>query len=612
MLALFIAVSCSKQNISSNEISTDVVTKDYVNVMIAERNMPLFADLSGMMSGPITKSSLLDDAVVSLESLLDRDRISHKKFKHFKMTEIPFKSNDNPSYAILTKDIPESANGNAISEISLFLVEIEDTLNNIVDCKVVTLVPDSDYIAKHSGMEDSFINKGVFSGAILYSDIDGTFRDVYVYGGDFCPIINAEVIIDSDRDTYDNYGFLSVIDFTKTKADDTVDGGEIEGSICIAEKKTTKKSNMITIPWFNSDDTDWGDGSEFPESGGGGGGGNSSGVNLVGGVEGTDSGGNTMVVNKDNYFGLGSPKFSLIVEDIEKYTVNLFASWNGYVEGSGEYQAGTYIICDAIPSPSFVFDRWVGDFKGKGGTVSLQVNKDIESTAYFKRLLETAPVRPCLDTLTGIMNPLMEMSLAPSNTWSKNYKGATYGMTRYKEIESDTGVKMTVPAKHNGIDLYAEPGTPIYSMFDGVVSKKSYVTEQPMRSKKYNTKNKYPPGYKGDKDGAGNRISVDSEINNENISIGYWHLLVDTPIAVNPRTGVPFKPGDVVYQGEIIAYSGRTGNAYDVPFAHLHLAIKRNGHYDDPEPYINGKLKSTGINQYKVVSSTEIINIKCH
>lgn len=173
----------------------------------------------------------------------------------------------------------------------------------------------------------------------------------------------------------------------------------------------------------------------------------------------------------------------------------------------------------------------------------------------------------------------------------------------------------TVPANHNGLDLYVEPGTPIYSMFDGVVNSQIYVTQQPMRSDDFQTNNKYPPGYKGDKDGSGNRIYIDSEVNGEAISVGYWHLLVDTPVAINPRTGEPFKPGDTVYQGEIIAYSGRTGNAYSkakTPFAHLHLAIKKNGHYIDPEPYINGKLNTKGKDENKVVSSTNITNIKCN
>ena len=45
----------------------------------------------------------------------------------------------------------------------------------------------------------------------------------------------------------------------------------------------------------------------------------------------------------------------------------------------------------------------------------------------------------------------------------------------------------------------------------------------------------------------------------KNYPVGYWHLLVETPFATNPRTGKPFAPGDTVYRGEIIAYAGRTG-----------------------------------------------------
>lgn len=95
-----------------------------------------------------------------------------------------------------------------------------------------------------------------------------------------------------------------------------------------------------------------------------------------------------------------------------------------------------------------------------------------------------------------------------------------------------------------------------------------------MRSESYGTKNKYP------------------------VSVGYCHLLVNNPVAVNPRTGEPFKPGDVVYQGEIISYP------------HLHLVVKKNSNFVDPEPYINGKLNTTGQDENKLVSSTEVNNIK--
>ena len=49
-----------------------------------------------------------------------------------------------------------------------------------------------------------------------------------------------------------------------------------------------------------------------------------------------------------------------------------------------------------------------------------------------------------------------------------------------------------------------------------------------------------------------------------------------------------YKYGDSVYQGELIGYSGATGNAYNVPNKHLHLGIKVDGSWVDPAPYING------------------------
>ena len=122
----------------------------------------------------------------------------------------------------------------------------------------------------------------------------------------------------------------------------------------------------------------------------------------------------------------------------------------------------------------------------------------------------------------------------------------------------------------------------------------------------------YPVGYNGDKNGAGNRLYIGSNIDGEDIMVGYWHLLVDNPIAINPRTGMPFKSGDKVYQGEIIAYSGRTGNASnpnEVPYAHLHLVVKKDNIYVNPELYINGKLNSHGVDMQKIVSTTEINNI---
>lgn len=81
---------------------------------------------------------------------------------------------------------------------------------------------------------------------------------------------------------------------------------------------------------------------------------------------------------------------------------------------------------------------------------------------------------------------------------------------------------------------------------------------------------------------------------------------------------VHYAPGDVIYQGEIIGYTGKTGNCYDIPNYHLHLVVvdyeKRNagnGKYLNPEDYINGNVDWTDDNK-RTLESLNIINIDCH
>ena len=94
--------------------------------------------------------------------------------------------------------------------------------------------------------------------------------------------------------------------------------------------------------------------------------------------------------------------------------------------------------------------------------------------------------------------------------------------------------------------------------------------------------------------GFGNRIDVTSIVRNpitnayETVQVLYAHLQYGTPVAINPRTGMNYKYGDRIYQGELIGYTGSTGNAYNVPFKHLHLGIKVDGRWVNPAPYVNG------------------------
>ena len=88
------------------------------------------------------------------------------------------------------------------------------------------------------------------------------------------------------------------------------------------------------------------------------------------------------------------------------------------------------------------------------------------------------------------------------------------------------------------------------------------------------------------------------------------HLQSGNAVAINPRTGEHFQNGDLVYAGDLIGYSGRSGNAYDVPNKHVHLTVKKNGITADPEDYINGTILG---NTKKEINDNQgvIVDVRC-
>ena len=188
--------------------------------------------------------------------------------------------------------------------------------------------------------------------------------------------------------------------------------------------------------------------------------------------------------------------------------------------------------------------------------------------------------KPCESKDKKRSNPLVVMALAPTS--GDKYSAGRYGYTR------SNGKKM-----HNGIDLYAEVGTPVYAMMDGIVTR--VVDCQPNRSLSYGTASGLPIEYEKsgkDKNDAGNRITIRSTYNNDTIEHSYWHLQAETPIAINPSTQKTYKVGDKVLKGTIIGYTGITGNAYSVPNPHLHLNIRKNGKSHNPEDYLEATVKN--------------------
>ena len=526
---------------------------EYDYIMVPADELFLFADLGGKRA---TKTKSTDDSqnMVSLESLLDRDSAEEMSFKSMIIRQIPFLDNKDDKKVMFRKNNDNSYYSDSLTVVRTFLIETVDTLTGAVTKDVATMIPYVGYVDMYGAETVSFLDKSLYRGIILYSDLYGGSIDIYTYGDG--PIGDAVVVPFEDVGSYSSrLMYLYVPASVCARADK--EPVELEASYCIAE---------VTQEWDLYKDSeggeynghDWRNDPPLDNGGGCGGGG-------------------------------GKPREPV------KYTVSLSSSSGGIVLGSGEYVKDFYVTCHAVPDMDFYFSRWVGSLRGYSECAAFLIRTDIEATAYFGSVLEEGKL-PCWDKSTGIGNPLVEMSLAPTGQWNTNFIGSTFGNTRWWNGQKKN---------HSGIDLYAESGTPLYAMCDGKISMtQKYVTEQPMRI----GQDEYPAWYKGDTNGAGNRFSIECLIGGQVDIFSDWHLSADDPVAINPRTGRPFRPGDKVYRGEVIAYSGCTGNAYEVPYPHLHLTVLQNGKQVNPEIYLNGIVsrESNG-----AVRSTKITGIKC-
>ena len=255
-----------------------------------------------------------------------------------------------------------------------------------------------------------------------------------------------------------------------------------------------------------------------------------------------------------------------------KYSVIVTASpaTGGTVTGGGSFVKNALQVITAAANTGYAFVGWTGSSSSSSAEYYFVVDGDKSFTANFHR-------NPC-NNANNRANPLTNMALAPpvTNGWA-NIEGATYGNTRRR---SD-GTSIF----HNGIDLDGAVGDPVYAQFGGTIG--NVVSGQPNR-----TNDVYPEGYTGDRDGSGNRIYVNSNIDGSTVSNGYWHLQAGNPIGRNPRTGYYWQSGDTIHAGEIVGYIGITGNANpDVP--HLHLTTSVGGTSTNPADYLNATVSTT-------------------
>lgn len=519
LISLLLLASCTKTE-TTTDVTENASGTGISEIMVPKSRMVLFTDLSAII--PQTKSSSLPEEYASLESLLNRDKEKTVEMDGFILSEIPFKEEIAEGYAFHGSYEDASFSSSTITR--KFLISGDGQF-------IVTMVTDLRYAESHPDFD--YLDKPNYSGAILFSELDGTLIEVdeYIEG----QIVPAELLSKEAAENAEEEGYVHYIVLYEQAPETKTTISHWDGSpgLCVA----TYFDNKGVPDWekdnyYNQIESDLNKG----KHGNGGG-----------------SGSRTPTINKNE----------------KKYTVSLSSNAPQEVNvlGSGTYTEGSKVAV-AYEYKGYItqltFSHWTGDLSSyKSASFLLTVKKDIQSTAYFNE----AP--PCKDNDSGIMNPLTEMSIAASSSW--NYRGGTFGMTRIDK-------KTLEPKMHEGLDLYALPGTPIYASFSGEITRAVSSYDNSYVEKSF-----------------GNEIRISCG----NFTIQYAHLQAGNPIAINPRTGNPFTTGDMVYQGDLIGYAGRTGNATEVPNPHLHLGILVAGRWVDPQAYINGTYDVNKLNTQK-------------
>lgn len=176
---------------------------------------------------------------------------------------------------------------------------------------------------------------------------------------------------------------------------------------------------------------------------------------------------------------------------------------------------------------------------------------------------------PCREEGGGKADPLMRMEIL--GTAGSGIEGGTFGKTRVNRTKH-----------HNGLDLKAAIGTPIFSICDGRVTKVRDAFEQGVPFDRY--RNLYGDEFDDGEMNAGNVIHVQDM--NSDMAYRYLHVAASY-----------VEVGDIVKRGDIIGVVGTTGNASSEGSAGAHLHIEarpdyNNGDAVDPEPYLYSRLDS--------------------
>ena len=512
----------------------EAISKKLENIEVRERD--IYADIG--QSAEETKSGE-EGPIIHLLELLDFENTSRRRYEDGDVFMVyPFKSNDESIYYSLTKEEPQDGEvipSDSLLNVKNFVVEQHSYRGEAI--YVVTILSSPKYFRIHDNMSSrDVLYLDDYTGYIIYAEINQKlcYIDRYENGEIF------ETIIDYDGALNGEYGYLCATKRVDTKS------VVLDPAVCIADRNGNKLNWMLRPDI--GDDNDNNDKTIIKEIG-----------------------------NEKTGGGYRTPD-----KRLKSYKVNVVSASpeKGSVIGGGEYAEGKIVRVIAReketlpPEIPNIFKYWIGDFERYGENVRIEVTRNYESVAFFDKI-DGDLERPCVDTLKGIGNIFSNMSIASSGV--SGYRGGTYGMTR---VNYDGSRK-----RHNGLDIAASIGTPIYCQCPGTV----YLTRDCFDDDEIVAMDK----------AQGNRIIIESD----GVLYYYCHLQGNgKAIGYNYRTKNKFKKGDKVYPGDIIGYSGTTGNAVGIANPHVHFEVHVNGKVVDPSDYINGTIN---------VNNGRIESIKC-
>lgn len=506
---------------------------------------------------------------IPLDSLLNPNETKERIFEGMTFRQIPFCHNED--YLASVGD--DSATGfESATVLKKFYVTVDGV--DVSQEYIVSMITRQQFAVFHPDFD--YLYKANYSGVIIFSSLDGEVLEVRSYNGGHAEetnLLTKDEIESGDYQSLNYIKWYKGASITRSATAIEMDGGEIEGSICTGEHKPRK--NLDDDPWPLDDVIP-----NLPSGGGGSG--------TTGNSDSTPG------------YGVRKPIQPIVIE----YNYNLSTNLPQYIEmiGSDAHEEGSivsisfsykYLLLE-IP-----FSMWTGGFHNKtSATFNEIATKNITSTAYFNYKT------PCEDKEHERMNPLENMTIAA--TESGSYLKGTYMAFRGYKKDGVT------PRYHKGVDFYAPIGSPVYSMYSGKVIR---------------VWDDAPDENVNEPSGAfGNRIIIEYVVpgKSEKYYFQFSHLNYGTPIAINWRTNAPYKATDEVFAGDLIAFTGRTGNAWNdrVPNKHLDLMVStritQDGKLDqrfllDPLDFINGYIDKDNLQRHPTDSQYSIVKgIICH